>query len=115
MNEKERMFMIMETKELNPEELEAASGGASFNINGSNLEVYLDPGESAVAALQEKLYSGIQVYGFNLTVEDPQGCLMNAAYMLDAQNMIGLPRRCNVTFTMDGFTKVIITGAYGSV
>ena len=102
----------MEDKKLlNNEELEKVNGGASFNVNGSNLEIMLDPGESAGTVLEEKLKSGIQVYGFSLTVEDPNNCLMNVVQRLDLPDKIGLSRRCTVEYTLEGWKKVIVKSA----
>ena len=100
-----------EKKILNDAELEKVNGGASFNVNGSNLEIMLDPGESAGTVLEEKLKSGIQVYGFSLTVEDPNNCLMNVAQRLDMPDVIGLSRRCTVEYTLEGWKKVIVKSA----
>ncbi len=99
----------MENKKiLNDKELEKVNGGASFNVNGSKLEILLDPNESAVTELQQKLESGIQFYGITLTVEDPNNCLMSAANELDQPNKIGLSRKCTVAYSMVGFAKVIV-------
>lgn len=77
-------------------------------MNGSYLEISLDPNESAVEELQKKLNSGIQVYGFTVTIEDPNNCPMSAAHTLDQSDKIGLQRRCTVVYSMSGFTKVIV-------
>ena len=98
----------MEDKKiLNNEELEKVNGGVSFNVNGSNLEIILDPNESAVEELQNKLASGIKLGIFNVAVEDPSNFLMNAAYTLDQPDKIGLSRKCIVAYTLRGMTVVV--------
>lgn len=94
--------------ELNLEELEAVDGGASFNMKDGKLEIVLDDNDSAVEELQKKLSSDIQVGAFNLTIEDPCGHLIHAAQMMDQIERNGLPRKCLVTYTMSGFTTVVV-------
>lgn len=97
-----------EKKILKDEELEKVNGGASFNVNGSNLEISLEPNESAVLELQQKLDSGIQALGMTLTVSDPDNCLMTAAGELDRPEVIGLSRKCTVAYTLYAFSKKVV-------